>query len=309
MTSQSCDVTGLLFEFIQESKDGYAIFCADDQLVYANYVYRDIFCIPQENNDIATFEDMVRTAYAKKRGINIETTDIEDWLGYVRSVRRKRVFRIFEVDLVDGRWFLFSEQILPSGEMLVQTKDITRQKILETQLKLSVDNLNKLALTDELTQLANRRSFVQSVEQDLKRCVDCSSFVTLLAIDLDHFKVINDSYGHAAGDEVLRKTAWILRSTIRQYDIAGRLGGEEFAVYLGTTDVETAMTIAERIRATLESHYVYYDGHKINVTASIGLTSRDCMLSFEQLYTEADEALYQAKSKGRNRVELYQRDS
>ena len=308
MTSQSCDVTALLFEFIKESKDGYAIFCADDQLVYANYVYRDIFCFSQENSNVKTFEDMVRTAYAKKRGINIETTNIDDWLEYVRGVRRKRDFRIFEVDLVDGRWFLFSEQILTSGEMLVQTKDITRQKILETQLKLSVENLNKLALTDELTQLANRRSFVQSVEQDLNRCVDCSSYVTLLAIDLDHFKIVNDSYGHAAGDEVLRKTAWILRSSIRQYDIAGRLGGEEFAVYLGTTDVKTALIIAERIRTTLESFTFDYEGQPINVTASIGLTSRDCMLSFEQLYTEADEALYLAKTNGRNRVELYKPD-
>ena len=188
MPKEPCRVSTLLYDFIDVSKDGYGIFDTDDKLVYANYVYRDIFCLPQDTQQSFTFEQMVRHAFELKRGINIEADNVDDWLKYVKGVRRKRAFRIFEVDLVDGRWMLFSEQELPSGELLVHTKDMTRQKVLESQLKHSVQTLNKLALTDELTQLANRRSFVQSVEQDIERCRKTGCAVTLLALDLDYFK-------------------------------------------------------------------------------------------------------------------------
>lgn len=300
-----CKVSTLLFDFIDVSKDGYAIFDANDDLVYANYVYRDIFCLPQNDSQTVTFEEMLRGAYSQKRGINIEAEDIEQWLAYVRTVRRKRKFRIFEVDLVDGRWLLFSEQELPGGELLVQTKDMTRQKVLESQLKHSVQTLNKLALTDELTQLANRRSFVQSVEQDINRCTTDCCAITLLALDLDHFKNINDVYGHCAGDEALKHTARLLRGAIRQHDIVGRLGGEEFAIYLGATEVDMAIMVAERIRNIIASTPFSYEGQKITFTASIGVTTKSCQISFNALYTEADDALYQAKSNGRNRVEVY----
>lgn len=305
MVDLPCNVSSLLYDFIDVSKDGYAIFNANDELVYANYVYRDIFCLPQNDAQPFTFEEMIRRAFNQKRGINIEAEDIEQWLAYVRTVRRKRKFRIFEVDLVDGRWMLFSEQELPGGELLVQTKDMTRQKVLESQLKHSVQTLNKLALTDELTQLANRRSFVQSVEQDISRCTTDCCAITLLALDLDHFKGINDVYGHCAGDEALIHTAKLLRGAIRQHDIVGRLGGEEFAIYLGATEEDTAKLVAERIRKIIESNPLNYEDKRITFTASIGMTTKSCQISFNALYTEADDALYQAKSNGRNRVEVY----
>ena len=298
-------IINLLYQFIEKSKDGYAIFNHEDELIYSNYVYRDIFCLQEYASTHIHFCDMVRNAHQQKRGINIETDNIENWLKYVETVRRKRDFRIFEVDLIDGRWMLFSEQLLASGELLVQTKDITRQKIVESELQDSVTKLHKLALTDELTQIANRRCFVESVENELSRCMRNPGTVTMLLIDLDHFKKVNDTYGHPAGDEVLKQVAETLKAALRQYDILGRMGGEEFAIFLGASEVETASKIARRILADLAKQAIAYEQALINISASIGMASRDCTVSFEQLYLEADEALYLAKKNGRNRVEKY----
>lgn len=294
----------LLSNFIEISKDGYGIFDKDDRLIYANYALCDIFCISDEV-DSPTFNDVVRQAYINKRGPLIDTEDIDTWLIYAASKRRKRPFRIFEVDLIDGRWFLFSEQLLPSGELLVQAKDMTGQKVVESQLQESVDKLGKLAVTDELTQLVNRRYFVKSVETELERYCREAASVTLLVIDLDHFKKVNDTYGHVTGDHALVHVANIFKQCIRQYDIAGRIGGEEFAIFLGNTELKIALDIADRIRLELQNTPLKEGQHVIHFSVSIGLACRTSCRSFEQLFNDADEALYQAKEKGRNRVETF----
>lgn len=305
MISSACNFNHLIQSFIETSKDGYAIFCPDDKLLYANYVFLDIFCATNDSVEYWSFEQLVRHAYKQKRGINIETDHIESWLDYVRTVRRKRAHRMFEVDLVNGRWMLFSEQLLESGEMLVQAKDISKQKVTESTLQRSLVQLKKLALTDELTQLANRRSFVDAVETELSRVQRNHMSATMLVIDLDHFKRINDTYGHLAGDRVLTDTAAVLRKSTRQYDIVGRLGGEEFAVFMSEACFNIALDVAERIRETLAQSVTVVDGNAISVTASIGISSRLEPDSFESLFTEADEALYKAKSSGRNCIAVY----
>lgn len=302
MIAAACNFNQLIRDFIDVSKDGYAIFCPDDKLLFANYVFLDAFCATQEFTEYWTFDQLVTHAYKIKRGVNIETEHLEDWLSYVHSVRRKRPFRIFEVDLVDGRWMLFSEQLLESGELLVQIKDISKQKLTEITLKDSVTKLRKLALTDSLTQLANRRAFVDAVETELARCQRNGLSATMLVIDLDFFKTINDTYGHLAGDQVLVHTAQILRRATRQYDIIGRLGGEEFAVFMADTDASIACEVAERIRQTIQATPTIVDSIPIEVTTSIGISVQTPPSTFENLFNDADEALYQAKSQGRNQT-------
>lgn len=305
MIAAACNFNKLIHNFIDVSKDGYAIFCPDDKLLFANYVFLDVFCATNESTEYWTFDQLVTHAYKIKHGVNIETENIEDWLSYVHSVRRKRPFRIFEVDLVDGRWMLFSEQLLESGELLVQIKDISKQKLTEITLKDSVTKLRKLALTDSLTQLANRRAFVDAVETELARCQRNGLSATMLVIDLDYFKKINDTYGHLAGDQVLIHTAQILRSTIRQYDIVGRLGGEEFAVFMSDASVQTTREVAERIRQTIQATPTMVDNVPVAVTTSIGISIHTSPSTFESLFNDADEALYQGKSMGRNQTVFF----
>lgn len=294
-----------LLEFIEVCNDGYAILTADDKMLGCNQAFCDIFYQDQRKMLGISFEALMRLSFSEGKGIRIDADDIEEWLAQALQRRRQNPFRLFEVDLLDGRWFLFSEQVLPSGEMLLQAKEITKQKVLEHQLHSKVATLSELALTDELTKVANRRCFVDSVEAELARCQRNENPAALLLLDLDFFKSVNDTYGHQAGDEVLKATANRIKKALREYDTFGRIGGEEFAVFLSETDPHTALQVAERIRFMLASFPIKAGIAELCVTTSIGIALTHGESSFEELYLQADSALYMAKRNGRNRVELF----
>ncbi len=295
--------TNIVTEFIEPSKDGYGLFDADDVLIYCNPAYAELYYYNSRDEFLGeTFEHMVRTGHEQHRGVKIDSDNVDEFIAYAKTVRRSRPFRLFEVDFIDGRWFLFSEQTGASGELLVQIKDITKQKVLERNLETTVETLSQLALTDELTRVANRRGFVESVESELNRCRRSGASMTLALLDMDFFKRVNDRFGHQAGDAALKHVADLVKKTLRNYDIFGRIGGEEFAIFLSNTSQQTALEITDRIRAEIARYPLLYNDQEVALSVSVGLTTEGCNTSFEQLYTEADAALYQAKEQGRNRV-------
>jgi len=172
------------------------------------------------------------------------------------------------------------------------------------ELQLKQRELERLTRQDGLTGLFNRNTFVELSTNELKRAKRQGSATTILLLDLDHFKRVNDTWGHPAGDAVLRHVAQNMVNTVRSTDLVGRLGGEEFIVLLPHTTAESGRKIAEKIRQRLEQSDVRWEGHRIAVTARIGLssTTADEEREFDSLYTEADKALYLAKQRGRNRV-------
>lgn len=293
-----------LAEFVDVSHDGYSIYSAEDILLCANQAFLAVFLRSETELIGQSFDEIMSVAFRTQKGPRIDTNDIDDWLKRAHKLRRSREYRLFEVDLVDGRWFLFSEQTLPHGEMLVQTKDITKQKIVEQHLNEHAKRLTNLALTDELTRIANRRSFVASVQAEITRCSRQNSAMAFLLLDIDHFKNINDTYGHQAGDEVLRQVAKLIKATLREYDIFGRIGGEEFGIFLAETGRNTSIDVAERLRKQIADEKLHIDGHILQITLSIGLALASEKTSFEQLYADSDAALYQAKHGGRNKVVL-----
>lgn len=294
-----------LLEFIEMSHDGYAILAADDRLLGCNQAFCDIFYQEHKTMQGILFDELMRKSFVERKGIRIDADDIEQWLAQAHQRRRQNPFRLFEVDLWDNRWFLFSEQVLSTGEMLIQAKEITKQKVLEHQLSSKVATLSELALTDELTKVANRRCFVESATAELSRCQRLQLPCALFVLDLDFFKSVNDVFGHQAGDEVLKAAAHRIKKALREYDIFGRIGGEEFAVFLSETPQGLALQVAERIRALLANFPIKAGPTELCVTMSIGIALCHGNSSFEDLYTQADAALYQAKRNGRNRAELY----
>jgi diguanylate cyclase (GGDEF)-like protein len=161
------------------------------------------------------------------------------------------------------------------------------------------DRANK----DILTLLPNRPAICEILQQELSRCHRDRRTVGVILLDLDHFKRINDTYGHFAGDAVLKETANRLRGNMRPYDRIGRYGGEEFLVVLPNCDLEQAAQQAERMREKLEQQPMYVDGAELQVTASFGVTISDGSgRSPDYFIRVADGALYQAKHAGRNRV-------
>jgi diguanylate cyclase (GGDEF)-like protein len=200
------------------------------------------------------------------------------------------------------------------AELLARCTAMLRIKSLQDQLRRVQRELEERSVTDGLTGLKNRRFFDERLAEEFRRAQRYSDPVSLIMIDLDHFKEVNDRHGHPFGDVVLREAAGLIRSSIRDPDICARYGGEEFAVILPKTHLAGAITVAERIWKELgaKSYKVPPEapgGPSIRqVTASLGIAfypSKD-ISSPELLLRFADEALYQAKRAGRNTICLYQ---
>ncbi len=174
-----------------------------------------------------------------------------------------------------------------------------------TELQSKQRDLERLTRLDGLTGLFNRNTFVDLTVQEFDRAQRQGNDTAILLLDLDHFKLINDTWGHPAGDAVLRNVANAMRAAVRSTDLVGRLGGEEFVVLLPGTSIVAARTLAEKLRARLQGSPTRWENGIIACTASIGMagTTAKEKRDFDSLYNEADKALYMAKTRGRNRVE------
>jgi len=175
---------------------------------------------------------------------------------------------------------------------------------LQRELQQKQKELERLTRLDGLTGLYNRNTFVELTRKELQRAKRQGSNTSIMLLDLDHFKRVNDTWGHPAGDAVLRHVAALINSAIRTTDLAGRLGGEEFIILLPGTTSEGARKIAEKIRTRLEATPAHWEQGHIAMTASIGLASNAAgeNRDFNSLYTDGDKALYLAKHRGRNCV-------
>jgi diguanylate cyclase (GGDEF)-like protein len=188
------------------------------------------------------------------------------------------------------------------------------QRMLTLQrenLDLTVKNrmLAEVSTRDSLTGLYNRWFVLEKIDSELNRALRHGSPVSLLMLDLDHFKRINDTWGHSAGDQVLQSIGKLLRDSCRVYDVPGRYGGEEFCIVLPETQTLNTTVVAERIRQRLAANELPCGDGSIAVTASIGIAGMDSpdggVLSPAELIDRADRALYAAKNRGRNRVEMW----
>ncbi|MCO4101126.1 MAG: diguanylate cyclase [Gemmatimonas sp.] len=196
----------------------------------------------------------------------------------------------------------FAQAVITAAVAVIQ-----RAQMVENTM---ADNarLEQLAQTDPLTQLLNRRALTERITAEMERALRYDSTLALLMIDLDHFKKVNDTYGHLVGDDVLRDVGQLLSDTIRGSDIVARYGGEEFLVLLPETDDDGAETFANRLREAVEEHLFARESlaEPLRLTASIGVAVYPAarIESVEDLFARADAALYRAKADGRNRVRL-----
>jgi diguanylate cyclase (GGDEF)-like protein len=177
--------------------------------------------------------------------------------------------------------------------------------ILKSNEKQKNDYLRILhdhAHTDELTGISNRRHFLNKAAQEIRRCGRSGQAISLLLLDLDFFKNINDQHGHAVGDIVLSEVSEAIEPTLRSFDIFARYGGEEFVILLPDTEQKEAFEVAERVRTKIESMEIVAGRQSIRCTASLGVAELKADEPLELLISRADEALYQAKNAGRNRT-------
>jgi diguanylate cyclase (GGDEF)-like protein len=225
-----------------------------------------------------------------------------------------------EIHTFDGRWLdLRTSKVLDHDNQIlgqvVLVRDVTierdtQESLIRSQEALQALNkrLAELAQTDELTGIANRRCLFSALDNEWARSTRYNRPLSLIVLDFDHFKVVNDTYGHQTGDKVLARVAATLRTIVRPQDLLARQGGEEFAVLLPETSTQEAGDAATRIHAALaEIEHHSGEGKTFRVTASLGVTTRnEGDASPDTLMAHADQAMYHSKKTGRNRISIYQ---
>ena len=206
----------------------------------------------------------------------------------------------------DGSRFWGSSIISPLVDAYRTPLDPARYSLIIRDIdekRTSTEEIIKASFNDHLTGISNRRAFFEVADVEFERCKKRPRPLSLLAIDADHFKKINDTYGHATGDEVLKHLSKMLQDSVRTMDVVARLGGEEFGALLPSTNLDGAVQIAERFRASVDEAAFEINGHVIRYTVSIGVSAVDEQVtSVDMLLKLADEALYVSKHQGRNRV-------
>ncbi|MDF1643651.1 MAG: diguanylate cyclase [Pseudomonadales bacterium] len=197
----------------------------------------------------------------------------------------------------------------PNGEIshiAIIIYDVTETVTNKLALETVNHQLTEFSRTDGLTQLFNRAHWEDRLKDEFQRFSRTKSTASLVIFDIDHFKKVNDTYGHQAGDEVIRETARILRETARATDICGRYGGEEFVAILIDTPANNALIFAERVRSRIEELTVTYDDIEIRFTVSLGISElNDTISTAHQWLEQSDQSLYLAKSSGRNCIKSF----
>lgn len=255
-------------------------------------------------------------AWLRIMGWSKEELQQKTWLDLVCEEDRARSIqvarRLFEGESISGfearcrcrddsyRWLAWSAYPDPDQNRIFSTvRDISSDKRMREELL-------KLATTDPLTGAGNRRHFIDLASSELLRVRRYGLQMALLMIDVDHFKEVNDTYGHGVGDEVLKRLVDCCYEQLRKTDIFGRFGGEEFAAVLVNTDNNAALKVCERLLQAIAQLKVMTPDATISVTASLGLTMYAADdSSIESLLKRADDALYQAKNSGRNQLVVY----
>ncbi|MFG1464646.1 diguanylate cyclase [Xanthobacter sp. DSM 24535] len=275
--------------------DGAMVLDQNDKIVATNKEFRSLYDLEDGVSVVgSTLVEVVRQAW-EKAGFTERAVE--------QSMLDNMLFAgtPFEVELPGGRWRRVIARRTASGIGYFTHSDIT-------VLKRALADLAAMATTDGLTGLANRRRFDAALDEEWRRCSRDNATISLLLVDIDHFKSVNDRFGHVVGDNCLRRTASLVQEAVRRSaDVAARFGGEEFAILLSNTGEEGAVEVGCRVRAAmaLEPWEQFHPFLK-QVTASIGIcTARNAArLHVFDFMRHADEALYRAKNGGRDRMEI-----
>ncbi len=280
----------LIVQSLDRLSEGITIIDADDKLVLYNSQAAEYLGIDQGEMYVGmSLDDIVGS-----RGDS--PLDPGSLLMQQLDASRQSKPQFFEREVKDGRILSVRANPIPGGGVITLYTDITERKAFEKRLI-------EMATLDELTGLVNRREFFTLGHHEERRAAREGHVVSVMMVDADYFKKINDTYGHATGDDVLRDLAENCRTIFRKTDIVGRYGGEEFAVILPSAQEDMAKIIAERLRKSIEESTVKTDQGDVNYTVSIGIASAEGKdVKIEELLDRADRALYTAKAQGRNRA-------
>jgi diguanylate cyclase (GGDEF)-like protein/PAS domain S-box-containing protein len=301
----------LSFAMAQMS-DGVAMFDRNGRLLFCNAQYRQLFPL---TSDVripgAQIRDILATAVMRReQQVGAPPAAVAAWIDEIAALLHRDSEE--EVHLFDGSWLRVSTRPSPDGVSMVVVSDITRLKRTELELLDATERLRQEATTDALTGLVNRRALDQRLEIEIARSLRADSPISVILLDIDHFKAYNDTYGHLAGDACLKAVSQSLGQVFRRpADLVARYGGEEFVVVLPEVDSDAADGLANGYRDVLAALSLPHEGSPVGrLTISLGIASYapgETDRAAAELVGRADEALYAAKSAGRDRVSTWRR--
>ncbi|MBD9392040.1 GGDEF domain-containing protein [Acidovorax sp. ACV01] len=299
----------LLQDAVESLPEGFALFDADDRLVVCNAQYRRLYPISAPMIvPGSTFEQIAR--YGAERGQYPDAVGNEEvWVAQRIADHRAAIHAVLQ-RLPEGRWVQADERRTPQGGIAGVRTDVTQLVRKEQELAAANAKLALLSTTDGVTGIGNRRRFDDRLATEWMRCGRHGLPLAVILIDIDHFKLYNDHYGHLAGDECLRRVAQLLQATIRRADeVAARYGGEEFVFLLPDVPLPEAVTVAQRCMDNLRNAALAHPRSPTApiITFSMGIASvvPRPEAGSDTLVQAADAALYRAKYGGRNRFEVF----
>ena len=267
------------------------------ETVYVAMIIGEVFANPNP----AKYILRARTELATRFKMNPD--QVETLLTEIGKSTREAA-KLFEFNIGPNR--SYQDVLDEANQTLIQLTLQTQQQV--QVIRKENETLHEKAVTDPLTALANRARFNEFLEDQFARAYKLQRPLSVLFIDVDHFKQVNDTYGHQAGDEVLRRIGKLLKLAVRNIDLAARYGGEEFALVLTETESNAAAQMADEIRQALQAERIAHEGKMLTVTCSIGVAGTDrtrVFASAMQLTNAADRGVYAAKGAGRNCVRLF----
>lgn len=296
----------VLSHALAEMSDGVAVFGHDGRILFCNSQYQRSFPLTGHLRQAgALYRDILEAVIATGEQLSAPTQNAQAWIDDIHD----NLFNASEaeVHLYNGTWLQVRTRPTSQGQTMVVVTDVTRIKQAEVELQSATDRFRHQARTDGLTDLPNRRAFDAALDTEIARSTRSTTPLSLLLIDVDHFKAYNDHYGHPAGDICLKQISLELRSALkRPADVPARYGGEEFAAILPDTDEDGAYLVAEGFRKKLAALSLPHAASERKiVTVSIGVATYmpdNLRRSADELLQAADEALYSAKAAGRDRV-------
>jgi diguanylate cyclase (GGDEF)-like protein len=267
------------------------------QILNLATLYAEMFQADNTPTHLAMI-DHFTTEYGFAEALNV------DRLAVSISEETQRFFPYFEIDFDDDASYMETIE-RARAELINVSTDFVDQLVAQQR---QIDTLRRQATHDGMTQLMNYQYFQETLNREIARSRRSQSPLTLVMADIDHFKAVNDTYGHLAGDQAIKTVASCLQENLRETDHIARYGGEEFAIVLYNIPPDEALSVIERVRQSIGEQVIYFDGQSFKITMSFGIASMqpEESLDREALIDKADKALYKAKSGGRNCCRVHQ---
>lgn len=295
------DHSSFLFELWSSTPNLMAVFDSDDRLIFANDAFREAYFVGPFERPF--WRQLMHDNYRQGRGPLVDTDNIDAWLTEAQSRRGTLPYRAFEAEMTDGKLFWITETVDRDGSLFLNAFEISALHASDRELREERDVARRASWTDELTGIANRRYVLKTMEEWQSQQEHSVTFGNhaLALLDLDHFKDVNDRFGHDVGDSVLVRFCQTVTKSIRRNDLFGRMGGEEFLIFFPSCTLEDAKAQLLNVQQDLlELHFADAPGYRCTFSAGVCEMQRGVRL--DHTITLADGCLYGAKSAGRNRV-------